>query len=153
MGSVSLPARRAGLPTSTALIFIASPIRGRDFIATETHLQLWPSQWSHFLMFEAPCSGWMRYHIAGLRVFAAGLDASYLDYSRKEGEGFPNHMAVEKSRSHSFLLTLNLEKYKEHPGIQTISESPTIVSMVLAPHASLSGGLGLLLNGDMGLDA
>jgi 1,4-alpha-glucan branching enzyme len=73
----------------------------------------------------------------------------YLDYSRREGEWIPNKFGGrENLDAIEFLRQLNLEAYKEYPGIQTYAEESTAWPMVSKP--VYLGGLGFGMKWDMG---
>jgi len=89
-----------------------------------------------------------KYHVDGLRVDAVA-SMLYLDYSRKEGEWLPNkYGGRENLEAIEFLRQVNIEAYKEYPGIQTFAEESTSWPMVSRP--SYLGGLGFGLKWDMG---
>ncbi|MGW9415957.1 1,4-alpha-glucan branching protein GlgB [Arthrobacter cupressi] len=88
------------------------------------------------------------FHIDGLRVDAVA-SMLYRDYSREEGQWFPNvHGGRENLEAISFLQEVNATVYKTHPGAVTIAEESTAFPGVTAPTAS--GGLGFGLKWNMG---
>src|ERR1700693_2935818 len=89
-----------------------------------------------------------KYHVDGIRVDAVA-SMLYLDYSRREGEWIPNKFGGrENLDAIEFLRQMNLEAYKEYPGIQTYAEESTAWPMVSRP--VYLGGLGFGLKWDMG---
>ena len=89
-----------------------------------------------------------KYHADGLRVDAVA-SMLYLDYSREEGEWFPNQYGGrENLAAISFLRRLNEEVYGQYPGVQTMAEESTDWPMVSKP--TYLGGLGFGMKWDMG---
>ncbi|WAH99195.1 1,4-alpha-glucan branching enzyme [Arthrobacter sp. MMS18-M83] len=88
------------------------------------------------------------FHIDGLRVDAVA-SMLYRDYSREEGEWFPNvHGGRENLEAISFLQEVNATIYKTHPGAVTLAEESTAFPGVTAP--TNHGGLGFGLKWNMG---
>ncbi|WP_423183464.1 1,4-alpha-glucan branching protein GlgB [Arthrobacter sp. NyZ413] len=88
------------------------------------------------------------FHVDGLRVDAVA-SMLYRDYSREEGEWFPNvHGGRENLEAISFLQEVNATVYKTHPGAVTIAEESTAFPGVTAP--TNHGGLGFGLKWNMG---
>ncbi|MCG8348043.1 MAG: 1,4-alpha-glucan branching protein GlgB, partial [Chloroflexales bacterium] len=100
-----------------------------------------------FLISSAFC--WLdKFHMDGLRVDAVA-SMLYLDYSRCEGEWFPNQYGGnENIEAIMFLRRFNEEVYRNFPDVQTYAEESTAWPMVSRP--TYVGGLGFGMKWDMG---
>ncbi len=97
----------------------------------------------------ANASFWLEeYHIDGLRVDAVA-SMLYLDYSREEGEWYPNEYGGrENLEAMQLLQETNATVYRRYPGAMTLAEESTSWGGVTKP--TYMGGLGFGLKWNMG---
>jgi len=88
------------------------------------------------------------FHVDGLRVDAVA-SMLYLDYSRDEGDWFPNRLGGrENLEAISFLQEVTATAYRRNPGILMVAEESTSWDGVTRP--TTAGGLGFGLKWNMG---
>src|SRR5579864_8090192 len=127
----------------------STPTGARVFIPTGTHTYTTTAEMrSAVFCFRAQCSGWTNITLTACG-WTRSLRCSTSTIPAASTSGFPTNLADTKNlEAIEFLRQLNLEAYKEYPGIQTYAEESTAWPMVSRP--VYVGGLGFGMKWDMG---